>query len=172
MEENMKKFSMGGLAVWMALLALGFPGCDASLDPSDEGDSAISKPRGELTITGSITDTIIGVRVYNNTTSRPGYLDVATPGGWSSIASAGPISNSKPTVILSAGGSPWNGTGTYGVFLASVSAISNELEPGTTVGHWKVIAFENGRATVGFDQFGAITVPTPPDEGGGPPPAS
>jgi hypothetical protein len=161
MEEIMKKFSMTGFAVWLVLLALSFPACDASLDPSDEGNSGISEPWGELTITNiSPGVTITGVRVYN-TTDTPKHLDVLPGGNWSPIASASPISNSNPTVTLKAGGSPWNGTGSYGVFLArSISG----LTPNTIVGHWKTITFAKGRATARFGDFSAITVPEEDEE--------
>jgi hypothetical protein len=152
MEENMKKSSMTGFVLWMVVV-LGFSACDASLDPSDTGDSAISKPRGELTITDiSYGLSISYVQVYEQTYT-PAY---ETLGNLSLIATAGGISRSSPTAYLYTGkDSPWDDTGTYGVFLVTNS--------GNIAGYWKAISFDKGRASAVFNTFSSIVIP-PPEE--------
>ncbi|MFP3089750.1 hypothetical protein LQZ21_05425 [Treponema sp. TIM-1] len=160
----MKKMIIAGLLG--VVLALGFSGCDAELDPSDEGDSAFSKPRGELTISNINSGVIItSVKVYKET-GRPADLD-ALNRYQSPIAIAYGISNSKPTVTLSTytGNSVWDGTGSYGVFLAISYVLNNpnipSTEPPPIVGYWAALTFDKGRAAASFSGFVSIRAPEP-----------
>lgn len=153
----MKKFMVTGFAVWTVLLLLSFSACDASLDPSDSGDSAISKPRGELTITG-ITGTFTSVYVLSASLSSP-----ASPSVPSSVATGPGVYSSPATITLrKSNDSVWDGTGDYYVFLLVSLTAAN---PKDIWGYCSKerIKFDKGSASVGFSSssFNAIEVPDP-----------
>jgi hypothetical protein len=141
----MKKFGMTGFAVCGVLFVLGFSSCDATLDPSDTGDSALSKPRGELTISG-IDSGVYQVSVYSTSVTmealkKPSSLD------W--VARGTPVSSSETITLGNPAGNVWDGTGEFLVFLEG----SSETD---IMGYAKVISFDKGRASVVFFTFEKI----------------
>jgi hypothetical protein len=131
----MKKFIMTGFVVCTLLFVLAFSSCDADLEPSDIGDSAISKPRGELMISGITDFTINMLGVFSG--SAAGYIETESEPDWEVTEYISPASTI--TVDLS----PWEGTGDYTVVLV-----------GTNFLYYKEnVKFDKGSASVGFLSF-------------------
>lgn len=153
----MKKFMVTGAAVCAVLLLLGFSACDASLDPSDSGDSAISQPRGQLTITG-ITVAFTAVYVFPPSKTLE-YNDnlsdcVAIGTGSGTGAATVTISLQKPV------GGAWDGSGSYRVFLL----VNSTPDPSGEWGSYGTISFNKGSASVNFSAFTSVQRPSDDDD--------
>ncbi|MDR2629536.1 MAG: hypothetical protein LBC60_01280 [Spirochaetaceae bacterium] len=148
----MKRLSITGFALCAVLLVLGFSGCDAALDPSNSGDSGLSKPPGELTITG------VGSGTYTVYVFSSAYDGLDSQQIANSIWVARAIyQGTSPVKLIGINNSTWSGSGPYYVFLVG----SQDNKPGVFKSQ---VNFDKGRGAVTFSSSQFIFDPEPEDE--------